>query len=286
MDHYYVNQPDYFILSEIRNCLICGRLTEALSKAQTVNPDGYVRGTKSGSWVSLLYFACLSDKNDTIVKFLIKRGADPKRRPDDADRPEPLIFHCHSIYLQFLVQHGCYYYGNPSIDIIKRLHCGDHKRLISLIKLGVITESQIREALDKDNTVETCLKTLTKYIVYINNNNNAKIQQNQYNIKEETDKVIKQYCETCAYISSFSNDYITENSIKYAASNYLYEFLIMFKEKIGLHFPKKLEVKYHTEIDQLTVAITRPLLNDGRYYRTCEFLGMIPSSELTESICR
>jgi hypothetical protein len=284
MDHYYVNQTDYFELVEIRNCIVSGKLDEAITKLGSVDPNGYVRGTKRGSWVPILYFSCLSDKNDIVVKFLIKNGADPKRRPDDGDRPEPLIFHCHAIYLQYLVQKGCSYYRNVNIDIVKRLHCGDHKRLISLVRLGVLTESQIREALDKDDTICTCLKTLVKYIIYVYNNNNEKIQKGQYNIKEETDKVIKQYQATCLYITSFNNGYITDDSISYAVSHYLYEFLIMFKDKIGSAFPKQLDVKYHTTMDLLTVAITRPLLNDGRYYRTCEFAGVRPCEELTASI--
>jgi hypothetical protein len=284
MDHYYVNQPDYFELVEIRNCIIGGNISSAIDKVQTVNPNGYVRGTKQGTWVPILYFACLSEKNDALVKVLLKAGADPRLRPDDTDHPEPLIFHCNAMYLQFLVQKGCTYYDNINNDIIKRLHCGDHKRLISLVKLNIITNSQICEALAQNDVILTCLKTLTKYIVHIHSTNTKQIQQNQYNVKEETSKVIKQYFDTCAYIINFNTAYITKESIEYATAFYIYEILLLFKDKLKDDFPKALTIKYHEQMDPLTVAITRPLLNDGRYCRTCEIINVIPSRDLSDSI--
>lgn len=285
MDHYYVNQPDYFILSDIRNCLVSNRLDEALTKIKTVDLNGYVRSTKHGSWVPLIYFACLSDKNAQIVQYLIKNGADPKKRPDDPERPEPLIFHCHAMYLQFLVQKGCTYYKDLHLDIVKRLYCGDHKRLQSLVKLGLITNEHIRTTLHKEtNIMQTCLQTLVKYIVYIYGHNNEKIKQGSYNIKDETNKVINQYIDTCAYIMMFTEpkDIITKDCITYTAYHYLHEFLVLFKER--LEITQNIEVPYHTQMDQLTVAITRPLLNDGRYYQTCQILGLCPSKELTAKI--
>jgi len=281
-DIYYKSLSNYHCLSQWQQLVRDGKIAAAASywkaKALRSGQNTYVM-LKPDSWVSPLYFCCLSAQNGAMVKLLLSRGADPDQIPD-SDTADYLPFVCHSLFLKTLGDrhkggpYGCSETLNRSI--CHRLNNGDSTRLVYLLKLGFLHKETIADYIsEQPEIILEKLQTMIKYLTYCYNVR-AQAHDHGLNLAEETEKTIRKFCNVTEFLIRYGAP-VTEHAIEICVCHYLYEILPILQVRSVGSLP---EPQYHTQMDGCYVAMVRPLLNDKRYVLTCAATGHSPDLEV------
>ena len=271
---YYIAQPDYFLLQDLRKLIHLKESTseEILNfiKVNKINVNSYQKGSKDNVWVPMIYHLCKYDKYKEVLKFLTRQRVN-FLLPPDGEMSENILFNCNSVYLKFLYDRGCRVLKRDlNYSILKRLKCADVRRLESLIKLNVITAGDVIGA-DKD-PILTCLESLKAYVSYVFN-----FKQDITNLTAELNAAVKKFLSSTELLIIWGAK-VTEAACNFACEHYLHEFLSLFiMYKL---MPFTLIPVYHEQMDRLNVAMLRPMLNDNRYEKTCFVLNLKPKEEV------
>jgi len=275
-DVYYKSLSNYHYLCEWQQLIKDGKTEAAVAywKAKELRSgqNTYVM-IKPDSWVSPLYFCCLSAQNGAMVKLLLSRGADPDQIPD-SDTADYLPFVCKSLFLKTLSDR---HKGGPfkrcdmlDRSICHRLNTGDSTRLVYLINLGLLDKKTIKDyVLGHSDIILEKIQIMIKYLTYYYN------VRSSLNLAEETEKTVSKFCNVVKFLIKYGAA-VTEQTVQICICHYLYEILPIFKTQ----YPCLPEPQYHTQMDGCYVAMIRPLLNDKRYVLTCEVTGHKPDSEV------
>jgi hypothetical protein len=268
---YYASRPDYFLLQELRDKIFKDTSEQIINFiiVNKISVNSYMKGLKINEWVPLLYLACSNSKYVDLVKYLIKSNVNIHAMPD-SDDIEHILYTCDGLYLKFLYDKGCRPdNGNTVKNIKRRLRKADIKRLVSLIKLNVITCEDIYST---EDPVLYCLKSMTDYFKYAFN-----VRKDLVNFTAELNEVIEKFLRCVNQLILWKCE-ITDEACIYAGKYYMFEFLKFDAFKTQINFENV--VKYHEHMDKLEVAMLRPLLNDARYEKTCKALNIIPAKDL------
>lgn len=278
-DIYYRSLANYHNLHEWQQLIKDGEIGAAIAywkaKGLRTGQNTYVM-LKPDSWVSPLYFCCLSAQNGAMVKLLLSRGADPDQIPD-SETADCLPFICHSLYLKTL---GDRHKGGPfrRCDMLDRSIChrlsnGDSTRLVYLINLGLLDKETIEGyILEHSDIILEKIQTMIKYLTYCYN---VRAQQSTLDLTEETEKTIRKFCNVTEFLIKYGAP-VTEQAVQICICHYLYEILPILQTR----YPVSVEPQYHTQMDGCYVAMVRPLLNDKRYVLTCKVTGHEPDPEV------
>jgi hypothetical protein len=278
---YYASLPEYYQVEELRNLLLAKETTSehiiTFIKQHKLSVNIFLKGFRVNEWVPLLHICCHNAKYQDAVKFLIKNGADLHQLPDaDADVCEPLLFSCDLLYFRYLHDSGCTVLkGDQSHNIKRKLRCADIKRLKIMLKLKLLTVTDILTAVD--DPILYCIKSMKDYLVYAFN-----IRKGLYNLQEELVSTVDKFTFCVGHLIKLGAP-VTVDAVDFCTEYYLYEILELFKITLKGKF-KSSAVIYHEYKDSLMVAILRPLLNDARYEKTCFMLGVKPDNQLYEKI--
>jgi hypothetical protein len=275
-DSYYIFKPEFPKLEILRRYITKAQCQEAVSyfNQEDFDPNAYIKGHKSNTWVPLLY-QCFQDKRLTaLIKILINKGGNISKQPD-GDAP-PLLFVCDDIYFDYLVKlkhlppfehstiepnlYNCFLYGN-------------YKRIVKMLKNNLITKTDIEMVHKKhSNLVFEMIDTCVKYLNYYYG---AQIKKGDpdANLKKCTMETLEKYVNLCEFISV---EYINIDVIELCTQYYLFEILQAFQNK-GVHLPN-IHVKYG--IGGTKEALMRPLVNDYRYEQTCLLLKQEPEKSI------
>lgn len=275
---YYAALPEYYHMEKLRAMLL-SNTSDPLDiinfiKKEHVPVNSFVKGLKLNEWVPLLHLCCRTGRFQTVVKFLIRSGANINLLPDaDLEQMEPLLFICDEIYFKFLIEHGCRIStesNSVACNIMRRLRCADIKRLRLLVKVKQITVADIIES--TEDPILYCLTSMKDYLTYAFN-----IRTNIENLTQELNTVIIKFL-TCVTQLLEMKAPVTEKAVAFAVNYYMYEFLELpnFLVDVKITAP----VPYHEHMDKLMVAMLRPLLNDARYEKTCKIAQQKPRDEL------
>ncbi len=273
---YYAALPEYYHLEELRSKLLSeetesSHIIEFIQNAK-LSVNSYVKGTRANEWVPLLHLCCRRPKYQSLVKFLLKSGADINLLPDaDYQHLEPLLFGCDEIYFKYLIDHGCKLAGgDQKLNIKRRLRCADIKRLRQLVKAKQINIKDV--VLSDEDPVLYCLTSMKDYLIYAFNIRAGSAGSN-LNLTTELNETIAKFLSCVAQLIEWDAP-VTQESADFSINHYMFEFLLL------PGFNRNIAVPYHEHMDSLKVAMLRPLLNDARYEKTCLIVKQKPCEEL------
>lgn len=280
---YYQSLPSYEHLNNIRLMIQRGEdISQAIRtglehKLFTVNSYIQHPYTKQDCWVPLIYAVCLFEQYHDIVKMLLSGGANAKLEPDtEADKLEPILFACHSLYLGHLIKMGCnakYNYKVLEHNMLLKLRVAEWRRLDILDRKGYISMNRLVTGY-KGDLVMYCLKHMKEYLMYCYN-----IRRDSIDKTEETNKTIQKFVNTV--IALFRWGHLPSvNAVNFCIRFYMYEFLQLDSFKAIINHGQY-SATFHEDMDPVVVATYRPLLNDGRYTATCKLLSHTPDQRLT-----
>jgi len=290
-DHYYVLKSDFPDLEKTRILILSGKIKEALDFIikNNIDPNGYVKGTKKGTWIPLFYCCATSQNTEPIMNYLIGKKVNPKKLPDaEPEDIEPLIFVCKDEYLKYLVNYGLTIdKSTKGNDIIKCLKYGKYERLTQLVSMGIIN---VNDIISNCTTIIDILDIAIKYLNYSYTAYNIAVSNDKpitWTPKERTNSTMSQYAMIIDYIFSLGSvkNFLSKDTIEYCCKYYLHEILTVIKNNISESKWSKLKkdiVPVYNTIGPL-VALMRPLLNDKRYELTCKVLEISPVQEIYEA---
>jgi hypothetical protein len=272
---YYAALPEYYHLEELRGKLLANETESSdiieFIKNQKLSVNSYIKGTRSNEWVPLLHLCCRHTKYQSVVKFLLKSGADINLLSDaDHQQMEPLLFGCDEIYFKYLVNNGCILAGgDQKLNIKRRLRCSDIKRLRQLVKVKQINISDVLSS-DTD-PVLYCLTSMKDYLIYAFNIRTG--SNSNLNLTAELNETIAKFLSCVVQLLEWGAS-VTKEADSFAINHYMFEFLSL------PGFSRTGVVPYHEHMDGLKVAMLRPLLNDARYEKTCLLVNQKPCEDL------
>ena len=266
---YYQKRPQYALITQVRNALVTGNSSEELiAMVRSLgDPNEYVQDHAGKIWVPLIYLAMRYDTQQPFVEYLLKRRADPKRLPD-GDGAESIITACHSCYLGTLKGRGVSLGTVVEASLTKLLRTGRTDRLRALVAYGFVTEDTIRQFCTNGDVILDVIKALVSYLLYVYN-----MKSNVDNKTETTRQTIEEFRLVIEWAQQYGA-LVSKEAQAMMLDYYLYELW-----PPGVNTSPSAPV-YHPLMPGDRAALWRPLLNDQRYVRMCEVVGVVPDPDV------
>lgn len=274
-NEYYVFQKDYYRYEELRRLIELKDCKSAMTYfvSHCLPPNCYIRANsdpKSDLFVPLIYKTLEHSQLHEFSVYLLKRGANFKLEPDGEEGSyTDLLFTCHARYVPWLVRKGAKI-SHPETGIKRCLLLGNWERLEVLVSSGQVERDSIRY---DDELPYQMIKTAVHYLTFFYTQaiKHESTGGEPPSLKAETDKTVGKYSKT---FELFPPERVTPELIQLCVDYYLYEILAV------LHVTSSPNPPVYNQKGTIT-AVIRPLLNDARYERTCQQLGVKPESMLT-----
>jgi hypothetical protein len=268
-DSYYIFKPEFPKLEILRKFILKGQVDQAVHHFKAVNfdPNAYIKGSRPGVWVPLLYQAFQDKRMMGLIKVLINRGGKVNKLPDGDDEAPPLIFVCDAMYIDYLYKQGLR--GTGLTPIYQCFLYGKYEHLKKLTGLAVIAPADIEKVQAAyPDLLYSMLDTGVKYLTYYYGAQVKKGDENA-NLKKCTDDIIARYVGCLDFLDLSTID---QKVVDLCAKYYLYEILT----RLRLNFKPGFTCPVNYGDTGAKEALLRPLLNDYRYEQTCKILKVRP----------
>lgn len=294
-DEFYIFQSKYYELKEWSSKIpdpkiTCEMLIQVLDVINT-DMNSYVcpvyQAGKKNTWLPLATFVSRFPYREKLLKYLFSHGARPQKLTDPDG--QNICFQCDEKYLKKLLK-----LAPPKTNLVKqitdKLVAGNYRRLALLfVEDKIFTEEILTEVTASEELVGQMLNALiSRILLTINQDPGIEIEpkkrKHRSNAPEPnvgpplnktkivTDLVGK-YLICFRMMQPHGLTFTIEN-VQKCVDHYLYEILDLISA--GNEF----EPKYHSDMDEQTVAALRPLLNDYRYVQTCKVLDWMPDERV------
>ena len=259
------------MIKKITNKTIIDFIIDNKIDVETYLPGENGVNGHTGGYYPIIYLASKYQERETLVDWLLDKGAKPSRIPDvDNKHQLDLYFQCDSIYINKFSSIGVKFI-NENKQIEHSIIYGKYNRLILLTKENIIKHKFIRRIINKGKL------RLSKEILASAVKNLAIICEcservNPAIIRNKVHNIMNQCAQTFAFIISYGYkpDLII---LQIAVAYYLVPVVSILTKYINKTYWDDIIILHHKALDPLMVAAQRQMYNDGKYAAICRLLG-------------